>query len=69
MSRGQLNINGNNIELKGEVANESQRQQLAADMATALNPTYSVRNALRVAAQPAHRVPPRPVRPGVGLRG
>jgi OmpA-OmpF porin, OOP family len=49
--RGQLAINGNNIELKGEVANESQRQQLAADMATALNPTYAVRNALRVAAQ------------------
>lgn len=51
VSRGQLHINGNNIELKGEVANESQRQQLAADMATALNPTYAVRNALRVAAQ------------------
>jgi OmpA-OmpF porin, OOP family len=51
VSRGQLAINGNNIELKGEVANESQRQQLAADMATALNPTYAVRNALRVAAQ------------------
>jgi OOP family OmpA-OmpF porin len=51
VSRGQLDINGNNIELKGEVANESQRQQLAADMATALNPTYALRNALRVAAQ------------------
>ncbi|MEO8153488.1 MAG: OmpA family protein [Rhizobacter sp.] len=51
VSRGQLAIDGNNIELKGEVANESQRQQLAADMATALNPTYAVRNALRVAAQ------------------
>lgn len=51
VSRGQLVISGNNIELKGEVANEAQRQQLAADMATALNPTYAVRNALRVAAQ------------------
>jgi OmpA-OmpF porin, OOP family len=51
VSRGQLDINGNNIELKGEVANEAQRQQLAADMATSLNPTYAVRNALRVAAQ------------------
>lgn len=51
VSRGQLAIDGNNIELKGEVANESQRQQLAADMATALNPTYAVRNGLRVAAQ------------------
>jgi len=51
VSHGQLAINGNNIELKGEVANESQRQQLAADIATSLNPTYAVRNALRVAAQ------------------
>ncbi|MGY4828179.1 OmpA family protein [Sphaerotilaceae bacterium SBD11-9] len=51
VSRGQLAINGNNIELKGEVANEAQRQQVAADMATALNPTYAVRNALRVAVQ------------------
>lgn len=51
VSRGQLDINGNNIELKGEVANESQRQQIAADIATSLNPTYAVRNALRVAAQ------------------
>lgn len=51
VSRGQLSISGNNIELKGEVANESLRQQLAADMASALNPTYAVRNALRVAAQ------------------
>jgi OmpA-OmpF porin, OOP family len=51
VSRGQLVISGNNIELKGEVANETQRQQLAADMATSLNPTYAVRNALRVAAQ------------------
>lgn len=51
VTRGQLDINGNNIELKGEVTNEAQRQQLAADMATVLNPTYAVRNALRVAAQ------------------
>jgi OOP family OmpA-OmpF porin len=51
VSHGQLAINGNNIELKGEVANEAQRQQLAADMATSLNPTYAVRNALRVAVQ------------------
>ena len=51
VSHGQIDISGNNVELKGEVANESQRQQLAADMAVALNPTYAVRNALRVAAQ------------------
>lgn len=51
VSRGQLTIDGNNVEIKGEVANESLRQQLAADIATALNPTYAVRNAMRVAVQ------------------
>ncbi len=51
VSHGQLAVSGNNIELKGEVANEAQRQQLASGMATALNPTYAVRNGLRVAAQ------------------
>jgi OOP family OmpA-OmpF porin len=51
VSRGQLSINGNNVELSGEVGNEAQRQQLASDMATSLNPTYAVRNGLRVASQ------------------
>jgi OOP family OmpA-OmpF porin len=51
ISRGQLVISGNNVDLKGEVVNESQRQQIASDMATSLNPTYAVRNGLRVAAQ------------------
>lgn len=51
VSRGQLSIQGNNIELKGEVGSEAQRQQIASDVATALNPTYAVRNGLRVAAQ------------------
>ncbi len=50
VSRGQLNITGNNIDLKGEVANDAQRQQIAADMGRELNPTYVIRNALRVAA-------------------
>lgn len=51
VTRGQLSVQGNIIELKGEVANESVRQQVASDMAGALNPTYTVRNGLRVAAQ------------------
>lgn len=51
VSRGQLVIQGNNIELRGEVASEALRQQLASTMASALNPTYAVRNGLRVAAQ------------------
>lgn len=48
VSRGELAINGNTIDLKGEVGNEAQRQQLASEISTQLNPTYTVRNALRV---------------------
>ncbi|RZK99147.1 MAG: OmpA family protein [Rubrivivax sp.] len=51
VSRGQLNVQGNIIDLKGEVSNEAVRQQVASDMASSLNPTYTVRNGLRVAAQ------------------
>ena len=50
VSRGQLAINGNTVDLKGEVGNEAVRQQLVSDLSTQLNPTYSVRNGLRVAS-------------------
>jgi OmpA-OmpF porin, OOP family len=50
VSRGQININGNVIDLKGEVGNEAVRQQLVADMSTRLNSTYTVNNGLRVGA-------------------
>ena len=49
ISRGQLSIQGNVVDLKGEVAHESLRQQLASQVSTQLNnPTYTVRNGLRV---------------------
>lgn len=48
--KGQLAIDGTQIDVKGEVHNESQRQQLASDMANALNPTYTIKNGLRVSA-------------------
>jgi OOP family OmpA-OmpF porin len=50
VSKGQLSIKGHTVEVQGEVANEATRQQVASDMATSLNPTYMVRNNLRVAA-------------------
>ncbi|MGU7783871.1 OmpA family protein [Burkholderia sp. PU8-34] len=50
ISKGQLKIDGTQIEMKGEVHNEAQRQQLASDMANTLNPTYTIRNGLRVSA-------------------
>ncbi len=50
VSRGQININGNVIDLKGEVGNEAVRQQIVGDMSTRLNSTYTVNNGLRVGA-------------------
>ncbi len=50
ISRGQLSIDGSVVSVRGEVANEAQRQKIASDIATSLNPTYTVNNGLRVAA-------------------
>jgi len=48
ISRGQLKIDGSIVSVHGEVANEAQRQKIASDIATSLNPTYTVNNGLRV---------------------
>ncbi|MCP3716896.1 OmpA family protein [Paraburkholderia sp. CNPSo 3281] len=48
--KGQLKIDGTQIDVRGEVGNEATRQQIASDMATVLNPTYTIRNGLRVSA-------------------
>lgn len=50
VTRGQLKIDGSNVSLRGEVANEAQRQKIASDFATSLNPTYVINNGLRVTA-------------------
>ena len=50
ISRGQLKIDGSSVSVKGEVSNEAQRQQIASNIATSLNPTYTVNNGLRVSA-------------------
>jgi OOP family OmpA-OmpF porin len=51
VSHGQLSVQGNTVEIKGEVANEALRQQVASEIAQALDPSYTVRNGLRVAVQ------------------
>lgn len=49
VSRGQLDIRGNVLELRGEVAGEAQRTQVLEGVRRQLsNPTYTVRNGLRV---------------------
>lgn len=51
VSRGTLDIRGNVLEVKGEVASEAQRQQVLNQLRTQLdNPTYTVRNGLSVTA-------------------
>jgi OmpA-OmpF porin, OOP family len=50
VSRGQLKIDGTTVSVRGEVANEAQRQGIASAFATRLNPTYTVTNGLRVSA-------------------
>ncbi|MDF6562312.1 hypothetical protein NLP37_24410, partial [Escherichia coli] len=48
VNRGQLNIDGTQVSLHGDVGNEAQRQQLTSDMATALGQSYTIKNGLRV---------------------
>lgn len=51
VSRGTLDIRGNVLEVKGEVAGEAQRQQVLNQIRAQLNnPTYTVRNGLRISA-------------------
>lgn len=55
VSHGQLTVEGNRVGIRGDVANEATRQQVARDLATSLNPTYTVSNGLRVNA-PAQKL-------------
>jgi len=48
ITRGELKIEGSSVSVRGEVANEAQRQQLASEMANSLNASYTVSNGLRV---------------------
>jgi OOP family OmpA-OmpF porin len=50
VSRGQLKVEGSAVSLRGDVASEAQRQQIAADMAAGLYPGFTLNNGLRVAA-------------------
>lgn len=47
---GQLNVHGTAVSLRGEVANEAQRQQIATALGARLDPGYTLNNAVRVTA-------------------
>ncbi|TFW23170.1 OmpA family protein [Massilia arenosa] len=51
ISHGQLKVDGNTVAVRGEVASDAHRQQVAARMAASLDPSYTVSDGLRVAAQ------------------
>jgi OOP family OmpA-OmpF porin len=50
VSHGELKLDGSAASLRGDVASEALRQQIAADLAAGMDPAYSVNNSLRVAA-------------------
>ena len=50
ISRGELKIDGTVVSVRGEVGNEAQRQKIPSDIATSLDPSYTVNNRLRVSA-------------------
>ena len=50
ISRGQLAIEGTTISMRGEVESEAIKQSIANDFAGLLNPTYTIKNGLRVTA-------------------
>ena len=50
VTHGQLQVEGNAVTLRGDVASDAHRQQIASEFATTLNPTYTVNNGLRVVA-------------------
>lgn len=54
--KGQMQVTGTRVALKGTVANEALRQQVVSKIALALNPTYTVDNALVVAGPAAQEV-------------
>lgn len=54
--KGQMQVNGTQIAIKGNVANEALRQQVVSTLATSLNPTYTIDNGLVAAGGEAQSV-------------
>jgi len=50
INRGQLKVDGNVVNLNGEVASEAQKQKILSDVTAQLNPSYVVNSALRMTA-------------------
>jgi OmpA-OmpF porin, OOP family len=50
VTRGQLSVSGNTVDLTGEVTSEAIRQQLSSDLSKPLPQTFVLKSGLRVAA-------------------
>jgi OOP family OmpA-OmpF porin len=50
ISKGQLVVEGTTVSMRGEVNSEAVRQSIASDFTGSLNPTYVIKNGLRVTA-------------------
>lgn len=50
ISHGELRIDGTQVTVRGETSYEATRQEVIGHMANALTPSYTIKNALRVAA-------------------
>lgn len=48
VKKGQLQVDGNVVRIRGQVANEALRQQLVSQLATSLTSSYSVKDGLTV---------------------
>ncbi|PHV13374.1 OmpA family protein [Chitinimonas sp. BJB300] len=48
VTRGELSVDGNTVNVKGDVASDANRQQVTSQIASSLNPTYVVKSQLRV---------------------
>jgi OOP family OmpA-OmpF porin len=49
VTRGQLQVDGTSVSLRGDVASDAQKQQIASELALNLDASYTVNNGLRVA--------------------
>lgn len=51
ISKGEIRVDGNQIHVSGEVANEAQRQTVTSNLASAFNQTYKLNNTLQLRSE------------------
>ena len=54
INHGMLKVDGYNVSVKGEVTNEATKQKLVSNIASNLNPSFTIKNALTVSSVDQH---------------